>query len=151
MTNVRSIVSRQGRWISSLLVAALLLMQFALASYACPRLDSAAHASSMQKAGMAMEEAVPMASMPECHAMATTMDEQDPQLCRAHCEGDNQSAPSLHSLDLQAIAAHAIWVAYVLPAVLDEVQRADPRALDAEFESRAGSPPLYLTHKVFRN
>lgn len=98
----------RGRWIASLLVAALLLMQLALAAYACPRLDSAAHASSMQKAGMAMEEAVPMASMPECHAMATTMDEQDPQLCRAHCEGDNQSAPSLHSLDLQAIAAHAI-------------------------------------------
>ena len=141
----------RGRWIASLLVAALLLMQLALAAYACPRLDSAAHAPSMQKAGVAMEDAVPMGSMPECHAMATTMDEQDPQLCRAHCEGDNQSAPSLNSLDLQAITAHAIWVGYVLPALLDELQRADPRALYAEFDSRAGSPPLYLTHKVFRN
>ena len=93
MIFARSTVSRQGRWITSVLVAALLLMQFALAAYACPKLDSAAHAASMQKAGMAMEDAVGMPSMPDCHAMAGTMDEQDPQLCRAHCDGDSLSSP----------------------------------------------------------
>ena len=147
----RSTVSRQGRWIASVLIAALLLMQFALAAYACPKLDSAAHAASMQKAGMAMEDAVGMPSMPDCHAMAGTMDEQDPQLCRAHCDGDSLSSPSLQGLDLQALAAHAIWVAYVLPAILDSERHVDPRAVYADLDSRAGSPPIYLTHQVFRN
>ncbi|HVL44684.1 MAG TPA: hypothetical protein VM407_07640 [Acidovorax sp.] len=151
MTAVRNTMLRRGRWIASILVAALLLMQFALAAYACPQLDSAAHAASMQKAGMAMEDSVGMPSMPDCHAMAGTMDAQDPLLCRAHCDGDSQSAPSLQSLDLQAIAAHAIWVAYVLPAVPDSERHIDPRAVYAELDSRAGAPPLYLTHQVFRN
>ena len=151
MLFARSTVSRQGRWITSVLVAVMLLMQFALAAYACPKLDSAAHAASMQKAGMVMEDAVGMPSMPDCHAMAGTMDEQDPQLCRAHCDGDSLSSPSLQGLDLQALAAHAIWVAYVLPVILDSERHIDPRAVYAELDSRAGSPPIYLTHQVFRN
>ncbi|MDD2180458.1 hypothetical protein OIN59_23735 [Acidovorax sp. D2M1] len=151
MISVRSIFSRQGRWIASFLVAALLLMQFALAAYACPKLDSAAHEASMQQAGMAMEGVVGMPSMPDCHAMAGTMDEQDPQLCRAHCDGDSLSSPSLQGLDLQAMAAHAIWVAYVLPVILDSERHIDPRAVYAELDSRAGTPPIYLTHQVFRN
>ena len=150
MIAVRNTVLRQRRWITSVLVAVLLLMQFALAAYACPKLDSAAHAALMQKAGMAMEDAVGMPS-PDCHAMAGTMDEQDPQLCRAHCDGDSLSSPSLQGLDLQALAAHAIWVAYVLPVVLDSERQIDPRAVYAELDSRAGSPPIYLTHQVFRN
>lgn len=114
-------------------------MQFALAAYACPKLDSAAHAVSMQKAGMAMEDAIGMPSMPECHAMAGTMDEQDPQLCRAHCDGDSLSSASLQGLDLQAIAAHAIWVAYVLPVILDSERHIALRAVYAELDSRAGA------------
>ena len=151
MTSARNTVLRRGRWISSILVAALLLMQVALAAYACPKLDSAVHAVSMQKAGMAMESAVGMPSMPECHAMAGTMDEQDPQLCRAHCDGDSLSSPTLQGLDLQALAAHAVWIAYVLPAVLDSERHIDARAVYSELDSRAGSPPIYLTHQVFRN
>ena len=151
MIFARSTVSRQGRWIASVLIAALLLMQFALAVYACPKLDSTAHMASMQKAGMDIENAVGMPSMPDCHAMAGTMDEQDPQLCRAHCDSDSLSSPSLQGLDLQAIAAHAIWVAYVLPVILDSDRHIDPRAVYAELDSRAGSPPIYLTHQVFRN
>ena len=136
---------------TSVLATALLLMQFALAVYACPKLDSTAHMASMQKAGIDIENAVGMPSMPDCHAMAGTMDEQDPQLCRAHCDGDSLSSPSLQGLDLQALAAHAIWVAYVLPVVLDSERQIDPRAVYAELDSRAGSPPIYLTHQVFRN
>ena len=151
MIFARSTVSRQGRWITSFLVAALLLMQFALAVYACPKLDSTAHMASMQKAGIDIENAVGMPSMPDCHAMAGTMDEQDPQLCRAHCNGDSLSSPSQQGLELQLIAAHAIWVAYVLPVVLESERDTDPRAVYAELDSRAGSPPIYLTHQVFRN
>ena len=136
---------------TSVLATALLLMQFALAVYACPKLDSTAHMASMQKAGMDIENAVGMPSMPDCHAMAGTMDEQDPQLCRAHCNGDSLSSPSQQGLELQLIAAHAIWVAYVLPVVLESERDTDPRAVYAELDSRAGSPPIYLTHQVFRN
>lgn len=151
MIFIRSTVSHQGRWIASVLLAALLLIQVALAAYACPKVDSATHAVAMQKAGMAMEEAVDMPSMPECHAMAGTMDEQDPQLCRAHCDGDSQSAPTLQGLDLHAIAAHAIWTVYVVPAVLDSQRGIDPRAVYAELDRRTSFPPIYLTHQVFRN
>jgi hypothetical protein len=151
MIVVRNAVLRRGRWITSIFVAALLLMQVALAAYACPKLDSAAHVASMQRAGMSMEDSVGMPSMPDCHAMAGTMDEQEPQLCRAHCDGDSFSSPSLQSIDLQAIAAHAIWVTYVLPVILDSERHIDSRAVYAELDSRAGSPPIYLTHQVFRN
>ena len=136
---------------TSVLATALLLMQFALAVYACPKLDSTAHMASMQKAGIDIENAVGMPSMPDCHAMAGTMDEQDPQLCRAHCNGDSLSSPSQQGLELQLIAADAIWVAYVLPVVLESERETDPRAVYAELDSRAGSPPIYLTHQVFRN
>lgn len=151
MIAVRNTVLRRGRWITSILVAAFLLMQFALAAYACPKLDSAAQMASMQKAGIFMEKSVDMPSMPDCHAMAGTMDEQDPQLCRAHCDGGSLSSPSLQDLDLQALAACAIWVAYVLPVILDSESHIDRRAVYADLDSRAGTPPIYLTHQVFRN
>lgn len=103
-------------------------MRFALAAYACPKLDSAAHAASMQKAGMAMEDAVGMPSMPDCHAMAGTMDEQDPQLCRAHCDGDSLSSPR-SKVSICRRSRRAIWVAYVLPVILDSDRHIDPRAV----------------------
>jgi len=105
----------------------------------------------MQAAGMAMEEATGMPSMPDCHAMPGTMDDEAPHLCRAHCSGDSQSAPALHGVDVQSLAAHAVWIAYVLPAVIDVPQAVDSRPRQAQPDSRAGAPPLYLTLQVLRN
>jgi len=151
MTPVRRLVALWGRWITGGLVAALLFSQVALAAYACPKLDSEAHAASMQMADMAMEEAVAMASMPECHAMAGAMDDDAPHLCRAHCSGDSRPAPSLQGLDLQSIAAQAVWMAYVLPAVLAPLFPAEARATYAQADLRTGAPPIYLALQVLRN
>jgi len=151
MVSIRRIVTQWGRRIVGGLIVALLFSQMALAMYACPRLDAQAHVASMQMAGMAMEEASGMSSMPDCHAMPGTMDDEAPQLCRAHCSSDGQPAPSLHGLDIQSLATHAIWISYLLPVVLDTQPTAGPRAAYAQLDHRAGTPPIYLTLQVLRN
>ena len=147
----RRIAAKWGRWIASGLVVSVLFSQVALAMYACPKLDSAAHVASMQMAGMAMDDAVGMSSMPDCHAMPGTMDDEEPQLCRAHCSSDSQSAPSLHVLDIPSLATHATWTSYLLPVALDNQPTAGSRAAYAQLDQRAGSPPIYLTLQVLRN
>ncbi|WP_404299085.1 hypothetical protein [Alicycliphilus denitrificans] len=151
MVSIRRIVTQWGRRIAGGLVVALLFSQMALAMYACPKQDSAGHTALMQAAGMAMEEVVDMPSMPDCHAMPGTMDDEAPHLCRAHCSGDRQAVPALHGLDVQSLAAHAVWIGYVLPAVIDAPLAVDSRPRQARPDSRAGAPPLYLTLQVLRN
>lgn len=151
MVSIRRIVTQWGRRIVGGLVVALLFSQMALATYACPKPDSAGHIASMQAAGMVMEDAAGLPSMPDCHAMPGTMDNEAPHLCRAHCSGDGQPAPSSYGVDLQPLAAHAAWIAYVLPTVIDALQVVDFRPRQAQPDSRAGAPPLYLTLQVLRN
>jgi len=165
MVSIRSIVTQWGRRIVGGLIVALLFSQMALAMYACPKQDADTHAASMQMAGMVMDEATGMSAMPDCHAMPGTMDDESPQLCRAHCGGDGKPAPSPQGLDIPSIAAaHAVWIAYLLPVVPDPQwiayllpvvpdpqsstgARSDPAWLD----HRTGSLPLYLTFQVLRN
>ena len=92
MVSIRRIVTQWGRRIVGGLIVTLLFSQMALAMYACPKLDADTHAASMQMAGMAMDEAAGMSAMPDCHAMPGTMDDESPQLCRAHCSGDGKPA-----------------------------------------------------------
>lgn len=151
MAAIRRIVTQWGRRIVGGLVVALLFSQMALAMYACPRLDSAGHIASMQAAGMAMADARDMPSMPDCHAMPGTMDDEAPQLCRAHCDSNGQLAPSLQGPDIQSVAAHAVWITYLLPAISEMRTAAGPMAAFVPPEHRAGFPPIYLTLQVLRN
>lgn len=151
MVSIRRIVTQWGRRIAGGLVVALLFSQMALAMYACPKQDSAGHVASMQAAGMATEEAVGMPFMPDCHAMPGTMDDEAPQLCRAHCDSDGQLVSLLQGLEIQSVAAHAVWFTYVLPVVIDAPLAVDSRPRHAQPDSRAGAPPLYLTFQVLRN
>jgi len=68
MVFIRRIVTRWGRRTVGGLIVALLFSQMALAMYACPRQDADTHAASMQRAGMAMDEAAGMSAMSGCHA-----------------------------------------------------------------------------------
>lgn len=149
MNSARRIARQWGRGISRGLVAALLFMQLAVSAYACPKLDAPAHA--MQMAGMVMDEAIDMTAMPDCHAMPGSMDEEAPLLCRAHCGTDSQPAPSVHAADFHAAAAQALWLAYVLPTILEGSTSSEWQASTAESGSAAGFPPLYLTLQVLRN
>ena len=152
MVSIRHIVTQWGRRIVGGLIVALLFSQMALAMYACPKLDADTHAASMQMAGMAMDEATGMSAMPDCHAMPGTMDDESPQLCRAHCSGDGKPAPSPQGLDgLSTAAAHAVWIAYLLPVVPDPQSSTDARADPAWLDHRTGSFPFHLTFQVLRN
>jgi len=152
MVSIRRIVTQWGRRIVGGLIVTLLFSQMALAMYACPKLDADTHAASMQMAGMAMDEAAGMSAMPDCHAMPGTMDDESPQLCRAHCSGDGKPAPSPQGLDIPSIAAaHAVWIAYLLPVVPDPQSSTGARSDPAWLDHRTGSLPLYLTFQVLRN
>lgn len=151
MSYVRRIATRWGRWISSGFIASLLFSQVALAMYSCPKLDSAEHVASMQVAGMAMEDAASMPSMPDCHAMPGTMDAQAPQLCHAHCDNDGRLVSSMQGVDSQTVAAHVLWIAYFLPTVFGVQQVDGPIAAYAPPDYRASFPPIYLTLQVLRN
>ena len=129
MGSARNIDRQSARWIISGLVAALLFMQLAVAAYACPQLDRPSPASAMLMAGMSMDDSLDRAPMPDCQAMLGSMDDEAPQLCRAHCDSDSPPAPSVHAPDFQAVAAQAVWLAYVLPAVLDAATPAARRAV----------------------
>ena len=150
MAHIRSIVAHWGRWITSGLVVTLLFSQAALAMYVCPELDSRTHVASMQMADMAMAEAVGMPSMPECHAMPGTMDSEAPQLCRAHCNGDGKPAPLFQGLELQFVAAHTVWFAYILPVMVEAQGAVGRPVTSAQLDHRAGFPPIYLTLQVLR-
>ena len=149
MVFIRRIVTQWGRRIVGGLIVTLLFSQMALAMYACPKLDADTHAASMQMADMPAASSM---AMPDCHAMPGTMDDESPQLCRAHCSGDGKPAPSPQGLDVPSIAAaHAVWIAYLLPVVPDPQSSTGARSDPAWLDHRTGSLPLYLTFQVLRN
>lgn len=136
---------RHRGWLSRSLVALLLFVQWATASYACPRLDAA---TSGGEAGMTAAE---MAAMPDCTGGMAGMDPAQPQLCKAHCGADQQSVNSgAAGLDAPpALHPGGAWV-----GVLDAVQAAAlaaamPAALAAG--PPPGTPPIYLRLLVLRN
>jgi len=147
MVSIRRIVTQWGRRIVGGLIVTLLFSQMALAMYACPKLDADTHAASMQMAGMAMDEAAGMSAMPDCHAMPGTMDDESPQLCRAHCSGDGKPAPSPQGLDVPSIAAaHAVWIAYLLPWCPNRNHRPAPGLTQrGSTTERALSPSISLS------
>lgn len=139
MLNAMLLTKRLRRWISSGVTVALLFMQLATAAYACPQLAKDLHPP------------VSSAPMPGCEGMAVPMDQEQPQLCKAHCVKDVQGTGAATAPDLQANpAALALVVGIVEP-----VQPALPQAAAAAHSAAAvrppGAPPLYLSLLVFRN
>jgi len=123
------------RTLSWLCAIAFAWLQLATAAYACPMPD-----------GTAERE---LAGMPNCESMSfSTIDTEQPNLCKAHCDNDKQRATGDHAIDVPSVAAldHAsIWRAA-------SHGTAAPRpgvALDTG--SPAGTPPLFITFLVLRN
>lgn len=75
--------NRRTRLITVLFaLLSLLFMQLAVAGYACPGTGSKiAEAAAMAEAGMPCAESMPL-----------SMDDQQPNLCHAHCQAGQQSA-----------------------------------------------------------
>jgi len=129
---------RPTRWLSCWLTAAVLFMQIAAAAYACP----AAAATAVPAA---------MAEMPGCSGeMSGTMDPDQPQLCKAHCQQGSQTVQPTPASDASAspvLMAVLDWTrAALLPA-----QQARRTLTAASGSSPPGSPPLYLSLLVLRN
>lgn len=121
------------RWVAITLIAALLFMQFALASYVCPVV--VADANTLQTA-CADHGKVPA-------------DSTQPQLCKAHCAADELAVGAAGGVDAPT--------APLLLAVLD--WRAALLAVSAPVESGfdrwsgappPGAPPRYLSLRILR-
>lgn len=130
---------RPIRSLSGWLTLLLLITQIATAAYACPAALAVANAP------------VAMVEMPGCDGnMPGTMDPEQPQLCRAHCQQGSQAVHPTPAPDAPT--------APVLLAVLDwtdsalmPTQPAGRATLVTSGAPPPGSPPLYLRLLVLRN
>ena len=132
------------RWVSGGLVMLLLFMQLATAAYACPTELRTLHGEAAT------------ATMPGCDGnMPRTMDADQPQLCKAHCQqgervvgagatvGDWTPVPLLLTVLKWQRAAQTD----LAPARTHSGPWSDP-PLGA---AAPGSPPIYLSLLVLRN
>ena len=121
-------------WCLWLVATAFLCMQLTTTAYACPALQGAPET----------------AAMPGCESMAgSTMDIEQPTLCKVHCEKDKQSGtadtPSL-SLPMPALLAHGLgW------RVAEEERPAAIARPALTAGPPRGTPPLFITFLVLRN
>ena len=129
-------VFRTYRVIAAIItIFSLLFTQFALASYACPKLNVA------KSVAMAMDAA----EMPGCADMDMKMD--PPGLCHSHCEAGNQSADTSQAPLVQP------FVPAQLTVVLNVADSAVPchtLHLEGVLPERSSAPPLAIRNCCFR-
>ncbi|MDP3229114.1 MAG: hypothetical protein Q8N13_14170 [Acidovorax sp.] len=113
----------------------LLFMQLAVASYACPGAESKVAAiSAMAEAGM-----------PCAQSMTVNMDEEQPNLCKAHCQAGQQVADKY---ELPApVALTALPPDFLMPVVAPVLQGAP---MQAPHLMRTTAPPVAIRHCCFR-
>lgn len=113
----------------------LLSMQFALASYVCPRTAS----------GVEVMTQMAQSSMPCEQAMADAMDGQPAGLCHAHCQAEHQSA------DKYQIPAVAVPIHSGTGFITLRLVPIPPGApLQAPLLTRITAPPVAVRHCCFR-
>lgn len=113
----------------------LLFMQVAVARYVCPATVASAAQSSMVMA----------AGMPCAESMSRAMDEEQPALCRAHCQADKQS---LDKYELPAtVALSAMPANYTLAVIVPNFSGA---ALQTPHLMHATAPPVAIRNCCFR-
>lgn len=126
------LTKRLRRWIAAGLMLALLSMQLAVAAYVCP------------------QQAMAVA-MPGCDSMPASMDEAQPQLCKAHCAKAAQGTGAAAVPDLQPNPTALT----LLVGVVEPLRPALPAAFAAgqtgTLVRPPGAPPLYLSLLVLRN
>jgi len=123
------------RTLSWLFAIAFAWLQLATSAYACPTPSGTAEHLS--------------ASMPNCESMSvSTIDSEQPNLCKAHCDNDKQRATADHGIEVPAVGAldHAsIW-----RAASHDVPTPRP-AGPLDTGPPTGTPPLFITFLVLRN
>ena len=116
-------------------LCSLLFMQFAVASYACPGFEARVQAVSAMAA----------AGMPCAQEMSMAPDEDQPNLCSAHCQ-PAQPGGGDHALQVPvALVDHRAF--FSAPAAIAFVERMPPRAA---LLAQATAPPLAIRHCCWR-
>jgi hypothetical protein len=127
-------ISRPSRIIAAIItIFSLLFTQLAVASYACPGMNTANPAAS----------ATNVVKMADC----ANMDKDQPGLCHSHCEAGSQAADTPHAPLVQP------FVAAQLTVVLNEAESVFPsHALQPEgvLLQRSTAPPLAIRNCCFR-
>ncbi len=116
-------------------MVSLLFMQLAVASYVCPASGSkVSEAAAMAEAGM-----------PCAESMAFTMDDQQPNLCHAHCQAGQQSADKYQVPSVVFIGGlPADFSLQIAMPVFSEAP------LQASHLQRPTSPPVAIRNCCFR-
>lgn len=132
---------RLRRWLSGALAVMVLFTQVAVAAYVCPT-----------ESAVQSHEHAAMAGMPDCHEIDGDAGpaQGQPQLCKAHCANDAQSAARAAVPDLQPNPASVA----LLQRVIEPVLVPQPLVLVARVAPLQGPPdpvPLYLSLLVLRN
>ncbi len=117
----------------------ILLTQVAVSAYACP---TAEHGAPPAHAAMA--------GMPDCHDTDEAPDPARPQLCKAHCANEAQSAARAISPDLQPNPASVALLQRVIEPVTT-VLLPIPLERAAPLTGPPDPLPLYLSLLVLRN
>jgi hypothetical protein len=118
---------------------AMLFMQLATAAYACPQVEKV-----QQDLAMA-------AAMPDCNGMPAQMDDDQPQLCKAHCDRDAQGTASAVVPDLQPNPAAVTLLMGIIEPVPPLLPASFAAGVAAGLPRPPGAPPLYLALLVLRN
>ena len=124
------------------LVMTLLCMQWATASYACPRADATAPAT------------VAMPAMPGCHESAphASMDPGQPLLCKAHCDHGFQTVNDAPSPQPASPFFPLLWAVLDWHVAAATTAAEGPAAAAYPAVARPPTaPPVYLLLHVFRN
>ena len=149
--------SRSHRWLSGGLVVAWLLMQMALAAYACPR-DAAGPRAVNPPAlngpvadGPVTNGPVTLTGMADCAGTGPgAMDPAQPLLCKAHCEQDAQALQP--SAAAEPVPAPVLWLLLDwAPAMRLAARPAGTAPQRPAGAAPPGTPALYLTLQVLRN
>jgi hypothetical protein len=128
--------NRRHRLITVLFaLVSLLFMQLAVAGYVCPGSESkVAEAAAMAEAGMPCAESMPL-----------SMDDQQPNLCHAHCQTSQQSADK-HELP-SPVALGALPADFSLQVAVPVFSQGP---LQAPHLQRTTAPPVSIRNCCFR-
>ena len=121
--------SRHRLFTVLLAITCLMFAQLALASYVCPGSGSK----------------VVEASMPCAELMSMAMDEEQPNLCQAHCQSGQQKSDTYQTPMLASLPDHG--ADYLTSRILPLVPGAPLQAL---LLRRTTAPPLAIRNCCFR-
>lgn len=117
-----------------LALCSLLFMQLAVAGYSCPGFESRV----MEISAMAQ------AGMPCAESMSMALDDEQPNLCKAHCE-PVQAGTDQTPVQVPAFAVSAVFYAAPISIALPQRFAPQPSLL-----ARTTAPPLAIRNCCFR-